>query len=96
MGIEDITLEKIVKIGDKYYIKGKNFTEYSKVNLNGKILNTEFLGPETLLLNEKGIKEDDIKKMKVSQVESKKEILSTTEWFTNRYWKIAAYKFIYY
>ena len=79
MGIEDITLEKIVKIGDKYYIKGKNFTEYSKVNLNGKILNTEFLGPETLLLNEKGIKEDDIKKMKVSQVESKKEILSTTE-----------------
>ena len=96
MGIEDITLEKIVKIGDKYYIKGKNFTEYSKVNLNGKILNTEFLGPETLLLNEKGIKEDDIKKMKVSQVESKKEILSTTEWFTNRYWEIAAYKFIYY
>lgn len=79
MGIEDITLDEIVKIGDKYYIKGKNFTEYSKVNLDGKILNTEFLGPETLLLKDKGVKEDDVKRMKVSQVESKKEILSTSE-----------------
>ncbi len=78
MGVKEINIEEIVKIGSKYYIKGNNFTEYSKVNLNGKILNTVYLGPTILGLKEK-VEEKDIKNMKVSQVEKKKEILSTTE-----------------
>lgn len=79
MGISAVKLDKIVKIGDKYYLKGENFTEYSKVNLRGKILDTVYLGPTILRLDNKDIKESDIKEMKVSQVESKSEILSTTE-----------------
>ena len=30
MGVRDIRIEEIVQIGEKYYIKGQNFTEYSK------------------------------------------------------------------
>lgn len=78
MGVNKISIDSIVKIGDKYYIKGQNFTEYSKVNLEGEILDTIYLGPTILALNEK-VDEDDVEKMKVSQVEKKKEILSTTE-----------------
>ncbi|MEG0291649.1 MAG: LTA synthase family protein [Anaerovoracaceae bacterium] len=78
MGVKKISVDKIVKIGTKYYIKGKNFTEYSKINLDGKILKTFYLGPTILGLSDE-VKPDAVERMKVSQVESKSEILSTTE-----------------
>lgn len=52
MGVKDITIDEVVKIGDKYYIKGKNFTEYSKVTLDGKTLKTIYLGSNILGLLE--------------------------------------------
>lgn len=79
MGVNDITIDEIVKIGDKYYIKGRNFTQYSKVTLDGKELNTIYLGENVLGLLE-DVDPDDADKMKVSQIENKSgEILSTTE-----------------
>lgn len=78
MGVKKISVDNIVKIGSNYYVKGQNFTEYSKLNLNGEILDTVYLGPTILALNEK-ISQEDVKDIKVSQVEKKKEILSTTE-----------------
>ena len=78
MGVKDIKVEKVIKIGEKYYLKGENFTEYSKVNLDGEILDTVYLGPSILGLNEE-VEQEDVKRMKVSQVEKNKEILSTTE-----------------
>ncbi|MEG2648986.1 MAG: LTA synthase family protein [Anaerovoracaceae bacterium] len=78
MGVSEIKVNSIVQIGPKYYIKGENFTPYSKVNLDGKILKTFYLGPTVLGLSEK-VDPKDAKLMKVSQVESKSEILSTTE-----------------
>ena len=78
MGVKEIKIDKIVKIGEKYYIKGENFTEYSKISLDGKVLKTVYLGPEILALNEE-VDPKDASKMKVSQVEKNKEILSTTE-----------------
>lgn len=77
MGVKEIKIDSIVKIGDKYYIKGQNFTEYSKVNLDGEILDTVYLGPTILGLEEK-VDPDDVSKMKVSQVDDN-EILGTTE-----------------
>lgn len=79
MGVNDITIDEVVKIGDKYYIKGKNFTQYSKVTLNGKELNTIYLGENVLgLLDD--VDPGDAVNMKVSQIENKSgEILSTTE-----------------
>ena len=79
MGVNDITIDEIVKIGDKYYIRGRNFTQYSKVTLDGKELKTIYLGENVLGLLE-DVDPDDADKMKVSQIENKSgEILSTTE-----------------
>lgn len=79
MGVKEIKIDEVVKIGDKYYIKGQNFNEYSKVTLNGKALKTIYLGTNILGLLE-DVNPDDVDNMKVSQVETKtKEIMSTTE-----------------
>lgn len=78
MGVKKIKIDKVVKIGEKYYLKGQNFTEYSKINLDGEILDTVYLGPTILGLNEE-VDPEDVKNMKVSQVEKNSEILSTSE-----------------
>ena len=79
MGVKDIKITDVVKINDKYYIKGENFTQYSKVTLDGKELNTIYLGENVLGLLE-DVDPKDAKNMKVSQIENKSnEILSTTE-----------------
>ena len=79
MGVNDITIDDVVKIGEVYYIKGKNFTQYSKITLNGKELKTIYLGENILGLLE-DVDPEEAANMKVSQIETKnKEILSTTE-----------------
>ncbi len=78
MGVKPIKITNIVRIGDKLYIKGENFTEYSKISLDGKILKTIFLGSSILGLQE-DVDLNAVNRMKVSQVEKNKEILSTTE-----------------
>ena len=78
MGIHEIKIDEVVQVGDKLYIKGQNFTEFSKISLNGEALKTVYLSPTLLQLNEE-VNPEDAAKMKVSQVEKNKEILSTTE-----------------
>lgn len=79
MGVKEIKIDSIIKIGDNYYIKGQNFTENSRITIDGKVLKTKYLGPTILALNEE-IDTSDVKKMKVSQTDVKDDtILSTTE-----------------
>ena len=79
LGIKKITIDEVVNIGGKYYIKGQNFTEYSKVTLNGETLKTIYLGPNLLGLQEE-VDPADAVNMKVSQIDkSSQEIISTTE-----------------
>lgn len=78
MGVKKIKIKEVVRVGDKLYIKGENFTEFSKISLNGEPLKTVYLGPTLLQLNEE-VNPGDAPKMKVSQVEKNNEILSTTE-----------------
>lgn len=79
MGVKKIKIEKVVTIGGKYYIKGQNFTEFSKVTLDGETLSTIYLGPNMLGLLE-DVDPADAVNMKVSQIDkSNKEIISTTE-----------------
>jgi phosphoglycerol transferase MdoB-like AlkP superfamily enzyme len=79
MGVKDIKIDKIVSVGGRYYIKGQNFTEYSKVTLNGKQLKTVYLSPSLLGLLE-SVDPADAKNMKVSQIDTKNNtIISTTE-----------------
>ena len=78
MGIHPICIDEVVKIGREYYIKGENFTPFSKISLRGEILDTIYLGPTILGLLEE-ISPEDVVEMKVSQVEKNREVLSTTE-----------------
>lgn len=78
MGVNEIKVDEIIKIGEKYYIKGQYFTPFSKISIGDKVLDTIFLGPTILGLLEK-VDPEDVTKMKVSQVEKNNEILSTTE-----------------
>ena len=79
MGIKEIKIDSVVNIGGKYYIKGQNFTEKSKVTLEGEPLKTIYLGPSLLGLQEE-VDPDRAADMKVSQIDtSNKEIISTTE-----------------
>lgn len=79
MGIKDIRIEKVVNVGGKYYIKGENFTERSKVTLNDKTLKTTYLSPSLLGLDEE-VDPQDASKMKVSQIDkNSNSIISTTE-----------------
>lgn len=78
MGVKNIKIKEVVQVGEKYYIKGENFTEYSKISLDGEALKTVYLSPTLLQLNEE-VDPEDASRMKVSQVEKNKEILSTTE-----------------
>jgi hypothetical protein len=78
MGVKDIRILSVEKIGDKHYIKGENFTEYSKVNLDGEILDTKYVSPSLLELKEE-VDPSAVARMKISQVEKNNEILSTTE-----------------
>ena len=45
LGVKKIKVDEVVNIGGKYYIKGQNFTEFSKVTLDGETLKTIYLGP---------------------------------------------------
>ncbi|MBR3785832.1 MAG: LTA synthase family protein [Firmicutes bacterium] len=79
MGIKEIKIDSVVNIGGKYYIKGQNFTEKSKVTLDEEPLKTIYLGPSLLGLLEE-VDPERAKDMKVSQIDtSNKEIISTTE-----------------
>ena len=78
MGVKTIKVDEVVQIGEDYYIKGQNFTEYSKISLDGKILDTVYLGPTILALKD-DVDPEDAGRMKVSQVEKNEKILSTTE-----------------
>ncbi|MBE6041686.1 MAG: LTA synthase family protein [Clostridiales bacterium] len=77
MGHKDITIKEIVKIGDRYYIRGKNFTERSIISIDGKQLSTLYLSPTLLALNEE-IDTEDIEKLQVSQVDKSEEEILTT------------------
>lgn len=79
MGVKEIRITDVAQIGDQYFIKGENFTPYSKVTLDGEELETVYLGAHLLSCTEE-VSPEDVPRMKVSQIEKKNsEILSTTE-----------------
>lgn len=79
LGTKEIKINEVNKIGSKYYIMGENFTEHSRITLNGHVLKTIYLSPTLIGLNE-NVDPKDIKNMRVSQIDTKsKEILATCE-----------------
>jgi phosphoglycerol transferase MdoB-like AlkP superfamily enzyme len=78
MGYKPITVNEIVEVAGEHYISGDGFTPFSKVTLDGKVLDTVYVGPTVLKLEEE-VDPAMAKDMKVSQVEKYNAILSTTE-----------------
>ncbi|MBK5253133.1 MAG: sulfatase-like hydrolase/transferase [Peptostreptococcaceae bacterium] len=78
-GTKEIKIKEVSKIGNKYYIKGENFTEHSRITLDGEVLDTIYLSPTLIGLEEK-VDPKDAKYMTVSQIDTKSlEILTTCE-----------------
>ena len=77
MGIKDITVDKILRQEDEYFIVGENFTKYSKASVNGDVLKTAYISP-TLLRIIAHVNPHELDSIKVSQVQ-KSTILSTSE-----------------
>ncbi len=77
MGHKLISIKDVVKIGDRYYIRGKNFTERSIISLDGKQLSTVYLSPTLLALNER-VEPEDVERLEVSQVDKSEEEILTT------------------
>lgn len=79
LGVKDIVIEKVVEVGGKYYIKGQNFTEMSRITLHGEPLDTVYLSSSLLGLLE-DVNVEDASEMKVSQIDrNTSTIISTTE-----------------
>ena len=74
MGHSKISVKDIVKIGDNYYLRGENFTENSRVTLDGKLLDTVYLSSTLLGLNE-SIDPEEVSKLNVSQIDKKDETI---------------------
>jgi hypothetical protein len=78
MGYAPIRIDSVVQVAGKYYLKGEGFTPFSKISLDGNILETVFVSPTVLKLQDE-VEPSETKHMKVSQVEKYNSILSTTE-----------------
>ena len=77
MGYREIKIKDVIKIGEKYYIRGKNFTERSIITLDNKQLSTVYLSPTLLALNAK-VEDEDVERLAVSQVDKSEESVLTT------------------
>ena len=77
MGIKPIHVTKVSVDGDNGYVFGGDFTKYSKVFVNGKQVDTEFMSNMALAIKSKDIKSGDV--VTVGQVGDDKVTLSYTD-----------------
>ena len=74
MGVDEIKVNGILNSLDNMYIKGENFTEYSKVFLNDTELETTYVDDKTLSISTTTLNSGDI--ITVGQKGDDKLILS--------------------
>lgn len=60
LGTNDIVIKSVKNIGEKMYITGRNFTEYSTVYINGNRHNCDYINDHTLTLSKKKLKDGDV------------------------------------
>lgn len=63
LGIHDIIITDVSVIGESTYVRGENFTEASRIFLNGIMRTTEFLDENTLVLPEIEVSNRDVIKI---------------------------------
>lgn len=78
MGIRPIRVTDIFAFGSNTYVRGDNFTRYSKVAFDGDLKDTVFVNSHVLKVPEK-LDTLNPRRFTINQVEKYKEILSTFE-----------------
>lgn len=76
MGIDDITINLVEQDGENVFVHGENFTEYSSIYVNGKLIDSKYLDESTIEVPEYTIQENA--KVTVSQLGSRQSVLSTS------------------
>ncbi|MBO7740525.1 MAG: hypothetical protein J6S34_03285 [Clostridia bacterium] len=76
LGTKEITVEGYEIVGDTLYVKGKNFTKFSEITLDGDEEETVFIDSETLAADL-----DSFEILTVRQVSDKGELLGETKPF---------------
>lgn len=79
MGVEPIVVSRAYENSGELFVAGKNFTEYSKVYINGKEYDTEYLSQYTLKVKDYEIKNGD--EIKVGQCGDDHIVLGYSEAF---------------
>lgn len=79
MGIDEIEITSIKKIGDEIYVIGKNFTDFSEVFINNKKRAAKYKDDTTIILDNVTLSDGDI--LTVNQISDDWEELSRTEEF---------------
>ena len=80
LGVKDAVLDKIEKISDgRYYITGENFTQSAYVEVNGELLETTYISPTTLLLNDVELKDGDEVDVAIRSNSSTRKVLTRTD-----------------
>ncbi|MGN0482246.1 MAG: LTA synthase family protein [Lachnospiraceae bacterium] len=60
MGLDELSIDYFMRTNDgKIRVYGENFTSYSKIAVNGKVVDTKFVSDAQLLINEDDITEGD-------------------------------------
>ena len=76
-GLKDVVINSIVKKDDYIVVYGSNFTDYSKVFLNGKEQNTEKISTNTLRIPSVELQDGD--EFRVRQISAKGNSLRSSE-----------------
>ena len=76
LGFRNIQIDQVIEYVDGMHVEGYNFTINSKVFVNGKQVDTEYLNNNTLRLNKKDIKENAV--VQVRQLGRNSIILGTS------------------
>ncbi|MCI2058094.1 MAG: LTA synthase family protein [Oscillibacter sp.] len=78
MGFAKIKIQGMYQRDDVWYVRGENFSPYCKITVDGKILDTTYVNPELLRIDEDP-GTSDYQDLVVSVVDMHKEVLSDTE-----------------
>lgn len=59
MGTQDVVISGISRIGEYYFVRGENFTKWSKIYINEEKMSTKYLSSNLLRLKEKDMPEGE-------------------------------------
>ncbi len=57
MGVEDIVIEDVETVGEATFIMGRNFTEWTRLRVNGSTVDTYYINENTLMILETDIED---------------------------------------